>query len=354
MTAADLPPWELPEKALGPNRLHLAGDAVLDQPELPPAVWGRDKEIAWASGQGTMIASQQGLGKSTIAQQLVLHRIGVRSGDLLGMPVAPLPEGRRVVYLAMDRPMQIKQSIRRMITSQDRDLMNDRMVIWDGPLPFNLLHDPLRFAGWLQEVCPDVGDVVVDSVKDMVPGVSKDEVGAALNQSWQEVIARGIELLLLHHQRKAQQGTSRVNALDDVYGSTWLTSGLGSVFALDGDPGAQVVTVKHLKPVIMQLDDTDVRHDHGTGTTTLHVGEGAELKDVLIRAGEAGVTAVEAADQVIGATGTTEQAKMRRELNKMKKDGSVEKIPGTRTSAGATPDRWRLSPEMLAVASLNG
>jgi replicative DNA helicase len=215
------------------------------------------------------------------------------------------------------------------------------------------MDEPRRFADWVLEVCPDAGDVVVDSVKDMVPGVAKDEVGAALNMAWQELIARGVELMLLHHQRKAQQGTPRVNALDDVYGSTWLTSGLGSVFALDGDPGAQIVKLKHLKPVVMQLDDTQIRHDHHTGTTTVHDSADVELIDVVRQAGDAGVTALEAAQNVVGAAGTAELQKVKRELNKLVKTGSVEKIQGTRTAKGAEPDRWRVRAELAWAASLN-
>ena len=43
------------------------------------------------------------------------------------------------------------------------------------------------------------------------------------------------------HERKAGQDSKRHHALDDVYGSTWLTSGLGSVIAINGDPGDPTV-----------------------------------------------------------------------------------------------------------------
>ena len=67
--------------------------------------------------------------------------------------------------------------------------------------------------------------------------------------SWQEVIARDIQLMLLHHERKAANSAKRVHSLDDVYGSTWLTSGLGSVIVLDGEPGDPTVELRHLNHV---------------------------------------------------------------------------------------------------------
>jgi len=340
-------PWE-DSKLAKPG-----GSAILDQPESPPVVWGRDKFIAWANGQAMMIASHQGLGKSTIAQQLLLHRTGVRRGDFLGMPVTPLAPGKKVLYLAMDRPMQIKQSMRRMVSHSDRQVLDERMRIWDEPLSFKLMDDPGRLADWVQEVCPDVGDVIVDSVKDLAVGISNDDVGAAVNIAWQGVIARKIDLLLLHHQRKAQSGTTRLNTLDDTYGSTWLTSGLGSVFSLGGDPGAEVVTLKHLKPVMMQLDDVDIRHDHLTGTTTLHQSSAVDLLDLLNDVGDAGVTAADASQAVIGAAGTPEQQKIRRQLNDLVSKGKAEKVKGGRTKQGATPDRWRLDPKSRWGVSLD-
>lgn len=343
-------PWEEPE---GPRLAKPGGGAILDQPAVPPVIWGRDKFIAWANGQGTMIASHQGLGKSTIAQQLLLYRIGVRHGDFLGMPVTPLPPEKRVLYLAMDRPMQILQSMRRMVSDSDRDVLDDRMRIWDAPLPFKLTDDPQRLADWVQEVCPGVGDVIVDSVKDLAVGVSNDDVGAAVNIAWQGVIARGIDLLLLHHQRKAQNGAGRLNTLDDTYGSTWLTSGLGSVFALDGEPGAEVVKLKHLKSVMMQLDNTDLRHDHLTGTTMLHQASTVELLDLLNEVGEAGTTAAGAAQAVIGAAGTAEQKRVRRQLNDLVGKGTAEKIKGNRSKTGAEPDRWRLDEKSRWAANLD-
>lgn len=170
------------------ERAQLGGDAILDEPASPPALWGSGSKVAWARGQGMMLASHQGLGKTTLAQQLVLHRMQILTGRFLGMAVEA--NDRPVLYLAMDRPSQALQSFRRMVTEEQRHALNQSLTIWRGPLPINITSDTSAFADFVQEISPDCGLVVVDSVKDLVPGISKDEIGSALNIGWQELIAR--------------------------------------------------------------------------------------------------------------------------------------------------------------------
>jgi hypothetical protein len=72
-------------------RIRLGGDFILDEPEIVPAVWGTGERVLWAEGEGIMITGHQGVGKTTVAQQLVLHRIGLRAGGFLGLPVTKRP-----------------------------------------------------------------------------------------------------------------------------------------------------------------------------------------------------------------------------------------------------------------------
>ena len=103
----------------GGERL-VTGGTVFDEPDQVAAVWGVGNYVLRAAGQGTMIASQQGLGKTTVAQQMVLHRIGVRTGGFLGYPVTPVGDGEAVLYLAADRPTQAMGSFRRMVVPESR------------------------------------------------------------------------------------------------------------------------------------------------------------------------------------------------------------------------------------------
>jgi replicative DNA helicase len=101
-------------------------------------------------------------------------------------------------------------------------------------LPFTIVDKPRRLADWLTGL--GVGTVVIDSLKDMAVGLTEDAIGAAVNMALQETVASGIELVDLHHQRTGQAGR-KPRSLEDVYGSTWLTAGHGSVVLLRGEPG---------------------------------------------------------------------------------------------------------------------
>jgi hypothetical protein len=62
----------------GPRTLP-GGDWILDAPTETPAVWGDPSgRVAWAEGEPLLIVGPEGVGKTTIAQQLVLARIGLR------------------------------------------------------------------------------------------------------------------------------------------------------------------------------------------------------------------------------------------------------------------------------------
>ena len=240
------------------------GDFCSEEDVDSPAIWGSGPSILWSKGEGMMIAGHQGLGKTTIAQQLMLYRTGIRKGLLLDMPVE---EGTgRCVYLAMDRPRQAARSLRRMVTEDEYPLLNERIVVWKGPLPVNVLSSPPVFADFLLKICPDVSTVFINSVEDLAPGLSDDPVGSGINLAWQEVIAQEIELLPLHHQRKAASGQERGNELDDIYGSTWITSGMGSIFCLAGEPGAVEVEMIHRKFPSEPVTGLMLEHNHSAGT----------------------------------------------------------------------------------------
>lgn len=321
------------------------GDAIFDEPDVPEAVWGTSYNVLWAKGQGTMIASQQGLGKTTLAQQTVLHRIGARAGRFLGYDLPA--SGKATLYLAMDRPAQAMGSFKRMVdrnNPQHVEAMRDRLVIWKGPLPFDSVKEPQAFADWVEQMAHDekveFGDVIVDSVKDMAAGhsLSSDETGGGLNSAWQELLTRGVDLLLLHHQRKASNGSERLNTLDDVFGSTLLTSGLGSVFALAGTSGGEVVELIHLKQPLDSVD-MKIRHNHAIGVSKVHDGE-ITVEGLLRDAGSTGATAAELARATRGSDGAAAVKGVQRELGKLAEASLAFKRAGATDAGGRAPDRW--------------
>lgn len=308
------------------SRLVDGATFVFAEPEQVPAVWGRpeDGEVAWAAGEPLMIVAPQGTGKTTTAQRLALARIGLGDGRLLGMPVAR--DARPVLYVAADRPRQAARSMRRMVTEADRDQLA-RLVVWPGPLPFSVTGekaDPRRLAAFCQE--QDVGTLFIDSIKDIAVDLSRDETGSRVNAAVQEVIAADIEVCLLHHQRKQQQGASAPKSLSDVYGSTWLTAGCGSVLLLWGEPGDTLVELKHLKQPVEAIGPLQVFHDHERGQPHLH--EPVDLLHLLQRAGATGLEVVTAATALFGDTPTrNETERTRRRLEKLRKNGHALHVP---------------------------
>jgi replicative DNA helicase len=290
---------------LEPNPFHITSDGasgrdtrrtvdgwtfVMNAADVVPANWGDGDAVLWAEGEGLTIAGPDGVGKTSVGQQLALRRIGLGSTPLLGLPVQLC--ARRLLYLAMDRPAQAARSLHRMVSSDDKDVLSERLVVHRGPLPFDILKEP---AATLREFVESHGasDLVVDSLKDLAIGLSKDEVGSAINRAFQELSASGIEHVALHHQRKEQQGAGRSpKSLADVYGSRWLTAGMGSVVLLWGDPGDLVVAFRHLKQPVEEVGPFNVLHDHVNGSSSIH--EHADLETLLARSAD-GLTVKDAA-----------------------------------------------------------
>jgi replicative DNA helicase len=246
----------------------LAGDFLFGDSIDPTPIWGVGDQVLWAEGEGLMIYGPQGRGKSTLAQQLVNARNGFGPPELLGLPVKR--DDRPTLYLAMDRPRQVQRSWRRMV-DRDRDweALNGKVIVWLGPLPFKLAWDDAgMLPAWAQDEF-GAGLVVVDSYKDLAPKLTDDETGNLVNRVVQKTLAAGIDWVGLHHPRKSQAQNKKPDSLDDVYGSTWLTSGLGSVIGLwSKDAGEDLVEFSHIKQPAEVVSLGAVRHDHAAGRTT--------------------------------------------------------------------------------------
>lgn len=305
------------------ERLVDGGTFVLDAPDTPPAVWGDGNDILWAQGEALMICGPAAVGKTTIAVQLVAARCGIGKGALLGLPIQA---GKgKVLYLAMDRPPQIARAMARLFGTDDRDALNDKLVVWKGPPP----HDLAKRPGILANICQEVGadTVIVDSLKDAVLKLSEDESGSGYNRARQQALVAGVEVIELHHQRKASGDNKRPDKLADVYGSTWLTAGAGSVLMLWGEAGDPVVQFTHLKQPLQELGPWQIIHDHEAGTSELH-----HPTDVLsmIRVNRDGLTARLLAIHMFNTEKPTEAQlqKARRKLQGYVDKGLVVVRPG--------------------------
>lgn len=322
---------------------------VLDAPDKIEGLWGCHPNVLWAKGEGFMIAGQQGSGKTTIAQQLILEMIGVGrgKGQFLGLPVMRLAEDESVLYLAMDRPTQARRSFRRMVADTDgnRRALDAGLKTWLGPLPGDvtgaMLRDPYALVSWIKkEYGNGVSAVVFDSVKDVLPDLSDGKIGQALNSAWQGLIQDGIDVLALHHDRKSGSGEARTADIDAIYGSAWLTSGLGSIVKVLGEPGAEEIVLHHVKQPGELVGPIPVLHHHDVGLSEVNEDEQPQtIEEILIATGRA-MTTSELALALYGNDERKSLAATRRRLRKaVEKTGSVVQVG---TGRGGVDHTWQL------------
>lgn len=275
------------------NRIANGADFLFadDTDDVP--IWGTAECSMWTPGESLMIFGPPGLGKSTLSHLLSLARIGLIT-SVLNLPVRDT--GGRLLYLAADRPKQIRRAMRRGVCPEYQDVLRERLVVHQGPLPVDICQD----KDWLADYAEHYGasTVIIDSIKDVCPKPSGDDEANGYNRARQELIARGIELIENHHNRKASGENRAPNTVDDVYGSRWLTGGAGSILCLWGQPGDTVVRLIHLRgPGELRLP-MDILLDKDTGRLTPY--EHLELDDLVRTAGTSGISVQELAGRLNG------------------------------------------------------
>ena len=326
----------------GHARLVTGGSFLFDGSGKSVAVWGDGDEVLCAEDEGTMITGPQGVGKSTGVQQYVLHRIGLRTGRFLGYSVQRA-QGK-VLYLALDRPAQIRRSILRMVTEDQKEYLEEHLLFWRGPLPFDVIKDSKALADFAEQ--HGASDVIVDSYKDLNPSLQRPEIAGAINNATQEVIARGIQWFGINHQRKATSENKRPTTLDDVFGGQWLTGGLGSVIVFWGEPGDTDVELIHRKQPEAVVGPFTIRHDHKAGRTVKLESEDERILPSVRQSGAGGISEPELTLHVCGVGASdreldSSKRRLNRRLKSFQDDGLVKLLPGHKGgSGGSTANRW--------------
>ena len=302
------------------QRMKTGAEFVLDTPADLDPLWGVGDQVLWASGESLLLVGPTGVGKSTLAIQLLAGRLGLLD-TVLGLPVKTAD--RPVLYLAMDRPRQLIRAMRRVFNEHHRQLIDELLVVWDRPLPLDLGRVPEQLIDIA--IAAGAGTVFVDSVKDAAVKLTDDEVGGNVNRARQYAIAEGIELVELHHQRKGQGG-SRPTSLEDVYGSTWITAGAGSVVLLWGAAGDPLVELLHLKQPAGEVGPLKIEHDHATGTSTVYPGQVDPL--TALRHAPGGLTSTDLARLVSESERPTDNSrkKAQRMLERLVSEGLAHRV----------------------------
>lgn len=244
-----------------------------------PAVWGDDDDVLWAQGEPLILTGPTGVGKTTLGTNIIAGRLGLISG-VLGYTVKP--GHRKTLVLAMDRPAQIQRAMARLLRQFPEDALNDRLIVWRGPPPMDLGRHP-NMLFQLAELA-EADTVVIDSLKDAALKLSDEETGQGLSRAMNYCVSNGVEVLAYHHQTKRTNNASgKPNTLADVYGSSWITAGAGSVVLLWGSAGDLVVELSHLKQPANEVGPLSLGHDHAAGRTFLYeeTSEGDQLLDLL-------------------------------------------------------------------------
>lgn len=283
-------------------------------------IWGPDGTPLWAHGESLMIVGPPGKGKSTLAQRLTFARIGLGAGAL-EYPV--VDDGGRVLYLAMDRPNQVKRSMIRMVQPDDLATLNERMIVWRGPLPVDITLEANR--DWLADAADEEGvtTIVVDSLKDIVTRASDEEKSGGYNMARQECLARGIEWVEIHHNRKSGTDNKKPRHLDDVYGSRMLTAGAGSVVSLWAPDESLDLEFTQLKSLAETHRPLKLKLDGPAGD--FDVSESEAWMDTLMLAGPEGLSVTEVVVAFYGSEYTPAQYEtLKKKLQRRADNGALE------------------------------
>jgi replicative DNA helicase len=310
------------------------------------SIWGDGEEVAWPEGEALIVAGTDGAGKTVLAQNLIIRQTEILTDPFLNLHVTPR---RRVLYLAQDRPRQAQRALRRLVGLVDRGTLDERLAVVDWPVDHLLDDDPELLVRLATENEADT--LYVDSLKDVCLEPSSEVTGLAVRRAYALCIAEGVEVCLLHHDRKeGANSRRRILKLADVYGSRFITAGAGSVIALNGGSGDPIIDVRHLKQPAAEVGPLRVSLDFTTGEMTIF--EGSDIYGIL-RNAKNGTTANDTARLLYGTEAPTakERERARRKLETAVGRGRAHKKPGDTVK---DPTRYFSTEILLTVPLTEG
>lgn len=315
------------------------GTFIFNQPSELPTLWGKGESALWVEGESLMITGGQGLGKTTLAGQ-ILHA-QMFGGEVLDLPIRHLGPDEKVLYLAMDRPRQIARSLARQFWPSEREQVEQHLIVRPGPPITDLAKHPDVLTAMCEHFNASI--VYVDSLKDAAIGLVEDEVGALWNRARQTVINAGVQICELHHNKKHKTGDNW--DISDVYGSQWITGGVGSVIMLTGQPGDPIIGFRHIKKPSDEVGPFRLEHDETAGQMT--IWHDVDLLELALASQPDGLTARAAASAIFDVEnpGRGDVEKARRRLDAKVDEGVLVRVGGVKGGAvngakGGAPAVW--------------
>ena len=130
--------------------------------------------------------------------------------------------------------------------------------------------------------------------------------------------------------------------LKDIFGSTWITAGVGSVMLLWGEAGDPVVEMHHLKQPINEVGPFHVVHDRASGGVNVWHDPDADVIALARSKGRAGIDAQMAAQAIYGTDKPTraQKEKARRRLGEYVALGLLVQLGSSGHGGRGVANRW--------------
>ena len=100
-----------------------------------------------------------------------------------------------------DRPKQALRSFRRMVSEDDTEILSERLVVWSGPLPFDIGTEPGElWIDWKRPACP--GQLLAELLKLRV---GRPRLATIMVERSRAATSRGEPPTALQQAQRAQE-----------------------------------------------------------------------------------------------------------------------------------------------------